>query len=167
MINKLFRTTTQKIKDVIEVLGYIPSKCSTKGCSSQAWQDGFCRDCANYMLQKETLSTFQTDYELTKNMVGSIYRIETDLASFKQNVNQPFTKDNSLIDDIESATKLINTSKSKAKKLNKENNTFIPNIEIEQKAQLLKPEISDESRDINKLAKKLKATQHHGENGNE
>jgi len=82
-------------------------------------------------------------------------------------LNQPFTKDNSLIDDIESATKLINTSKSKAKKLNKENNTFIPNIEIDQKAQLLKPEISDESRDINKLAKKLKATQHHGENGNE
>lgn len=158
MLNNSLNITIKKIMDILKILSYVSSKCATDGCAEQAWQDGYCKDCANYLLQKNTLLTFKTDCELTKDMVRSIGRIETNLSSFKQNAKIPHhlkTYDDNYTGIVSKQIGKIKTT-----------DTFIPNIEIEQ-AQLLTPKISKESKDINKLAEKLKAAQRHGENYNE
>lgn len=116
--------------------------CKTPNCNKEAWIDGYCKKCAEYIIQKKTLSSLEKNSKLIFSISSNMKQIEDRISN------------------LESGEKNINYSspeKPKSKpKVIIEDDVFVPSISINNdKATLIDNKTIKSDKNISDIAKKL------------
>lgn len=123
---------------------YPSDQCKTKGCCNHSWQDGYCKECAQYILQKETLLAFQEKNQIMADIADGLHRIESRLSKLKiSKTHEKKMTDNSVVEKIEGEA-------------------FVPKIDVDQTASLINTKTATEKQKINEASKKLQLAQKQG-----
>jgi len=121
--------------------------CKTPNCNKEAWIDGYCKKCAEYIIQKKTLSSLEKNSKLIFSISSNMKQIEdriSNLESGEKNINYG-SQENIHISKINPKPKVI-----------LEDDVFIPSISINNdKAILIDNQTIKSDKNISDIAKKL------------
>ncbi len=123
--------------------------CKTLNCNKEVWIDDYCKKCADYVIQKETLLSLETNSKLMLNISTNMRSIENRLSNIESNYSIPGTK--------ETTQKEIIKKENIIKKSNiiTDTDMFIPSINSNTKAKIFDNKTTTSNRDIPETVKKL------------
>jgi len=64
--------------------------CKTPGCNKESWIDGYCKKCADYIIQKKTLYSLEENSKLMLDITTNMKHIEqrlSNIESGERNIN--------------------------------------------------------------------------------
>ena len=138
-------------------MGHKSGQCKEPGCNKDQWKDGYCRNCAQYAIQKTTIDRLTSTTQLLLKVAEGLKRVEENVANLQPRVievkEKIIIKENIVIDN---PPKII---QNKIKNIPIDEDNFIPTINTDQ----IIPNIRDTktltvNKDINKLVNKLGKT---------
>jgi len=97
--------------------------CKTPNCNKEIWMDGYCKKCANYIMQKSMLESLNNNVKLLESLTVNIQNIETKIDNIDLNNNHYENNQTNL-----NKSKTITTTKIISKP--KKEEFFIPSINI-------------------------------------
>lgn len=112
--------------------------CKTLNCNKEVWIDDYCKKCADYIIQKETLLSLETNSKLMLNISTNMRSIENRLSNIESNYSIPGTK------EIIKKSNIITDT-----------DVFIPSINSNVKAKIFDNKTTTSNRDIPETVKKL------------
>ncbi len=112
-------------------MGHKSGQCKEPGCNKDQWKDGYCRNCAQYALQKTTMINLNSTTKLLLEVAKGLERIEKNINSL--NIDNKFNKEivneqidnklpNKIVPHIEKKTKPV------SRKISKKPSSDIPDV---------------------------------------
>lgn len=113
--------------------------CKTLKCNKEVWVDGYCKKCADYIIQKQTLFTLEENLKMMKDITTNINFLEVRMSNI-ENISKSINIPNFQKPDIPAVTV----------------DTFIPSISIAtNNSKFINSAPLTLTRDISDIVKKL------------
>jgi len=120
--------------------------CKTPECYKESWIDGYCKKCADYILQKQILHNLEENSKLMLSLTSNIKNVESRIFNIEQTLKSPPTNI-SQSDNIRNSTTPISSFKDE--------DIFIPSIDMNDDCKMLKTKSVTSEKNILKISKKL------------
>lgn len=117
--------------------------CKTLNCNKEVWIDEYCKKCADYIIQKQTLFTLEENLKMMKDMTNIINFLElriSNIETISKHINVPIIQNSNIPSTIP--------------------DTFIPSISIKPNdSKFINSTPLTLTRDISDIVKKLPTIQ--------
>ncbi len=144
-------------------MGHKSGQCKTPGCNKDQWRDGYCRNCAQYAIQKATIDGLQSTANLLLQVAEGLKRVEDKVQNLQPQIieskhEKVIIKEKPIV--IESNVNEPQPTKPKIKKKQIFDDVdFIPTIHTSTAIpQIRDTKSSTVNKDLNRIADKLSKT---------
>lgn len=140
-------------------MGHKSGQCKSPGCNKEQWKDGYCRNCAQYAIQKATIDNLQSTTNLLLQVAEGLKRVEEKVQDL-----QPKIVENKVEKIVVKERQPSNQSKDSQVRMNDvipkdSEDTFIPTINSSNVIpQIRDTKSSTIDKDLNRIANKLSKT---------
>lgn len=137
-------------------MGHKSGQCKTPGCNKEQWKDGYCRNCAQYSIQKETISGLTTATQLLLQVAHGLKRVEENISALRPLIENNKFRNPSIAGNFveRQPSSIPNIHKSASS-----DETFIPTIESKSaETQIKGTKTLVDNKNITQLAEKLSRT---------
>lgn len=140
-------------------MGHKSGQCKTPGCNKDQWKDGYCRNCAQYAIQKETITGLTTATQLLVQVAQGLKRVEENISDLRPLIENNAKSQTVIKETVIQSPTLTEQKSPENKDHIDRDDSFIPTIEPSKAVtQIVTSKTSTGDKNITQLAKKLSQT---------